>query len=334
MASLPKITIVTPSYNQGNFIEETIVSVISQGYPNLEYIIIDGGSTDNTVEIIKKYEEHLSYWVSEKDKGQSEAINKGFERASGDVINWLNSDDYYEPGVLLKVGEAFLNKSVNVFCGRSKVFGNGESYLTNGTDVYADNLYRTIGQARIDQPETFFRFSRLKEIGFVNESLHFIMDKELWIRYLLKFGIGNVVKSKDSFVNYRLHDTSKTVSLRERFAEETRNLYYTFTKKYSLENFTNFFQGNFDVKELSLTGYEQLLDAERVHHIVNYYMLEQAMMYYAKNDYPSTRNFIKHINANQLSDSERQELAKIQLRMKVPVGFKNLFHFISKLFSR
>ena len=89
----PKITIITPSYNQGQFIEETILSVINQGYPNLEYIIMDGGSTDNTVEVIKKYSDHINYWVSEKDKGQSNAINKGLHRATGDIINWLNSDD-------------------------------------------------------------------------------------------------------------------------------------------------------------------------------------------------------------------------------------------------
>lgn len=96
----PKITLVTPSFNQGEFIEETIRSVLLQNYPNLEYIIIDGGSTDDTVAIIKKYEKYISYWISEKDKGQSEAINKGLKIATGEIFNWLNSDDYYAPGTL------------------------------------------------------------------------------------------------------------------------------------------------------------------------------------------------------------------------------------------
>src|SRR5262249_529742 len=108
LTELPSITIVTPSYNQVAYIEETIESVLSQGYPRLEYIIIDGGSTDGSVEIIRKYEKHLAYWVSEKDKGQSDAINKGFRRATGEIFNWLCSDDTLEPGALVRVGEAFL----------------------------------------------------------------------------------------------------------------------------------------------------------------------------------------------------------------------------------
>src|SRR5688572_2633651 len=143
----PKISIITPSYNQGEYIEKTILSVLEQNYPNLEYIIIDGGSTDNSTEIIRKYADRITYWISEPDKGQSDAINKGLKLATGDIVNWLNSDDYYEPGALFKVAEAFNNPEVNVFAGRSHLFTGVDTivYDSQGTDIYPENLAKTIG---------------------------------------------------------------------------------------------------------------------------------------------------------------------------------------------
>ena len=113
MNALPKISTVTPSFNQGKFLEKTILSVLEQGYPNLEYIIIDGGSSDESVDIIKKYADRLNYWVSEADRGQSHAINKGFERATGEIFGWLNSDDWYHPGALQAVDDCVENNAAD-----------------------------------------------------------------------------------------------------------------------------------------------------------------------------------------------------------------------------
>ena len=131
----PRITIVTPTYNQGQFIEETIRSILLQNYPNLEYIIMDGGSTDDTVEIIKKYEPWISYWVSEKDKGQSDAINKGSARATGEIFNWINSDDCLTKGALKLVAGRFLDPDTLSLCGYALVHLEGAAK--------SDSLFRT-----------------------------------------------------------------------------------------------------------------------------------------------------------------------------------------------
>lgn len=132
----PKISIVTPSYNQGSYLEETILSVLNQKYPNLEYIIIDGGSTDSSVEIIKKYASYLSYWVSEKDSGQSEALNKGFNRASGEIIAWLNSDDLYCENTLHIIAEKFMeHPEVGI------VYGDVINFMANGKETRITNQF-------------------------------------------------------------------------------------------------------------------------------------------------------------------------------------------------
>lgn len=213
--SYPKITIVTPSYNQGHFIEETIRSLLLQGYPNLEYIIIDGGSTDKTVDIIKKYEPWVTYWISEPDNGQSTAINKGLARCTGDIFNWLNSDDFLEPGSLLTVGKFFAeNEHIQVVCGREYRFEeeNPQSkFLGEGT-IIKPLLEETICLGNICQPSTFFKKSVIDEIGLLSEELNYLMDCELWTRYLLQFGQEKIIKVDQVFSNYRLHNNSKTVS--------------------------------------------------------------------------------------------------------------------------
>ena len=114
----PKVTVITPSFNQGGFIERTIRSVLDQGYPNLEYVIVDAGSTDDTIEIIRRYEDRLAWWVSEPDGGQSDAINKGIERTTGEIVSYLNSDDYLLPGALQTVVHAFWQRSVHWYLNR------------------------------------------------------------------------------------------------------------------------------------------------------------------------------------------------------------------------
>jgi len=204
----PKISIVTPSFNQGQFIEETIRSVLLQNYPNLEYIIIDGGSTDNSVEIIKKYEPWLTYWVSEKDNGQPHAINKGLSHCSGEIFNWINSDDYLTSGALRIIAENFAD--CDLVAAAVMVFDGNSSTVIQPAGLSARNLI--IGSKTVNflQPGAWLRTDKLKQIGGLNETLQYCFDWLAFIRYLHEF--QDVTYLPDKVANYRLHETSKTVS--------------------------------------------------------------------------------------------------------------------------
>ncbi|HYE37786.1 glycosyltransferase family 2 protein [Methylocaldum sp.] len=184
--TLPKITIITPSYNQGLFLEQCIDSVLDQNYSNLEYFIFDGGSTDKSVEVIRKYQQHLSYWISESDEGQSDAINKGFKRANGDIVAWLNADDYYLPGAFDLVSETYKERPDAAF-----YFGNGlrvtEERVTKGSFFPVGRVQFNLdalvfGLNYILQPAVFINHTYLLKAGLLDPALHYGMDTDLWIR--------------------------------------------------------------------------------------------------------------------------------------------------------
>lgn len=185
--SWPRMSIVTPSYNQGEFIEQTIRSVLLQGFPNLEYVVIDGGSTDESVEMIKRYAPWLSDWVSEPDGGQSAAINKGFRRATGDVLAWLNSDDHYKPGTLHKVAAAAsAHAEAQVFVGAGQSInpaGEVRKYKKPPDEITLETLYNWLSYREdFMQPSCFFRKRAWENAGPLDETLHLALDLDLWLR--------------------------------------------------------------------------------------------------------------------------------------------------------
>jgi len=229
---LPKISIITPSFNQGQFIEETIQSVLNQKYPNLEYIVIDGGSTDNTLDVLKKFEGKLK-WISEKDKGQSDGINKGFKMATGDIVAWLNSDDYYLPGALHEVARFFIkNPKAQWVTGDYKII-NAEGKEIQKYIVWYKRLLRlfpTFGMLSfanyIIQPSTFWKSNLLKRVGLLDLKLHFEMDYEYWLRMFQQEKLHVLKKRLSAF---RIHKNSKGGSqYKKQFREEVVTL-----KKYS-----------------------------------------------------------------------------------------------------
>ncbi len=204
----PLVSIITPSYNQGKFIEDTIRSVLSQDYTNVEYIVIDGGSTDNTVDILKKYEGKFK-WISEKDKGQSDAINKGFKMAKGDILAWLNSDDTYLQGAISKVADFFqTHPDTGAVYGKThfideagKIVGQ---YPTEPFDFKRLAVFNFICQ-----PSMFFKKIVWNEIGGLDMNLNYSMDYDLWIKIVRRF---RVEYFNEFLSTYRLHTESKTIS--------------------------------------------------------------------------------------------------------------------------
>lgn len=183
------VTIVTPSYNQGRFIEQTIESVLSQDYSPVEYLVIDGGSKDGTIEVLKAHGSRF-YWVSEKDTGQSNAINKGWSRARGEILAWLNSDDIYLPGAISKA-VAFLQEHPEF----GAVYGEGYHIREDGkilerypTEPF--NRLRLVETCYICQPTVFIRKAVLQEIGFLDEGLRYSMDYDLWFRIARRYDFG------------------------------------------------------------------------------------------------------------------------------------------------
>lgn len=178
----PRVSVVTPSFNQGAFLEETIRSVLLQGYPDLELIIIDGGSADDSVSTIRKYERWLTYWTSENDRGQSHALNKGFAKATGEVFSWVNSDDLLAPGAIACALELLSSRRAN--------WVTGAAYVGNSWNDPAKNLLKkTPSPAELKrgrtylQPSSYFRQELYAKVGGVDESLHFVMDYDLWCRF-------------------------------------------------------------------------------------------------------------------------------------------------------
>ena len=205
----PKISVVTPSFNQGRFIEQTIRSVLLQDYPNLEFIIIDGGSTDNTIEIIKKYEVWLAYWVSEPDRGQSHAINKGIKQATGVILFWLNSDDLVFKNVFGLVGDIFAgDEKLALLIGQSKLIdvdGNFIGELHSSYTSWEEAI--TNPQNSVRQVSTFFRRTLFEHHGNIDESLNLAMDSDILLRFT-KYVNPHVI---DQYLSaFRIHGASKS----------------------------------------------------------------------------------------------------------------------------
>jgi glycosyltransferase involved in cell wall biosynthesis len=280
-----KISVVTPSFNQGLYLEETIRSILLQGYSNIEYLIIDGGSKDETLEIIKKYQPFISYWVSEPDSGQGQAINKGFAKSSGDIFYWLNSDDVLAPNTFTKIINKF-HESPNI----DVVYGdfyyideNSELMSKFPTLDFSVNLL--LERNIIGQPTAFFRKKSWTKFGHVNESWKFILDYELWVRWALQGAQFNY--QPKTFAYYRIHETSKTTTLTRVAQNEVIQCYENLLENQKLScqqmtifskvvhNFCNTNYANLDLYQFWKTFYYYVF---KLNKIPNYPVLRNAFL--------------------------------------------------------
>lgn len=223
VAEGPLVSIVTPSFNQGTFIGQTIASVLGQDYPRIEYLVVDGGSTDGTLEVLRRFGDRLG-WVSEPDRGQSDAINKGWRKTRGEVIAWLNADDLYRPGAVRKVVEFFrAHPDIDLVYGdcefineQGGVVGRHNTRPANGADLLRSPI------SIIAQPATFLRRRVLQTVGHLDETLHYMMDFEYWVRVAARHSI---VYLPECLAAFRIHRGSKSVSQAARLEEERLHIY-------------------------------------------------------------------------------------------------------------
>lgn len=223
MSDLPLVSIITPSYNQGQFLEATILSVLNQDYSCIEYLVIDGASSDDSVEVICRYADRLAYWVSEHDRGQSHAINKGLSRANGTILGWVNSDDVLLPETIFKLVDAFTqHKDTDVIYGHiDRIDSQGKLVptptLPKDRVVFDKNT--ALMECVVNQPGCFWRRSIMDKVGLLNETLHYGLDYEYWTRMLLA---GAKFKRFDETVaQFRLSATSKTIRQTTQMAQES-----------------------------------------------------------------------------------------------------------------
>jgi len=221
-----RVSVITPSFNQARFIERTIVSVLSQSHADIEYIVMDGGSTDGTVEILGKYSDKI-IWRSEKDEGQSHAINKGLRMATGDIVAYLNSDDTYEPGALTRVATFFENNpDARWVYGKCRIIDEQDHEIRKAITLYKNLLSKSYSYRKllsenfICQPATFWKRELLSEIGYLNEDERFCMDYEFWLRIGQKHPAGVIDEYLASFRYYP--DNKSWSGIEKQFQDELR----------------------------------------------------------------------------------------------------------------
>lgn len=317
----PKISIVTPSFNQGKYLEQTILSILGQKYPNLEYIIIDGGSTDNSVEVIRKYEKQLSYWVSEKDKGQSDAINKGLKKVTGNLFNWINSDDLLEEGALFKIAEAYMGSpdaklfvlGLSYLDGEKKVLRKWHIYPADGILFYCDPT--------IVQPSMFYTLDAVKKIGEIDMQLHYAMDYEWLLKFLFIYDNTQIYWSQVPVAVFRLHSEAKTSEGEQNFINDIANILFSLSKYSDLSEYCMLLNQAYKIYPgYSFNIAKNYVVSATVERMLVYFLLHHSHLIFDKKQYLFAKRLLSTISFSSfaLSANEKRWLEEMRKNTDTP----------------
>ena len=331
-----KISVVIPSFNQGKYIRETLESVFNQDYPAHEIIVIDGGSTDETVSILKDLNNKITFWLSEKDNGQSHAINKGFERCTGDVICWLCSDDFFEQGALGKVVRCFekLDEKTGLIHGDTLLFDH-KGIITRDNGYAEISNERLLAGMAFPQPSVFFRKALLERVGKLNESLHYGMDYDLFARMSVCSGF---VHLPEVLSRYRLHESSKTISAATGFINDWKNVFFSIVNGFDLNEINK----TLELLDINASAIPETVDFFEANsknktvdsRLLSYYFLSSLMrLEYNAGGFSSARKTGKFLRAS-FSDllSKEPAVSTIAFRSQCPTFFICFMRKLSSIF--
>ncbi len=329
LKSLPRITIVTPSFNQGRFIEKTIRSVLLQNYPNLEFIVIDGGSTDETIEVLAKYSKWIDHFVSEKDNGQSDAINKGLIECTGDIFNWLISVDYYHDDCFCVLASIFVPGQSKLIAGDYRIFHDDGTEDDKLIDFKLQpTLEQTLAIVLLNQPSCFFDLESLRKLGELNVSLQYVMDQDIFKRFLFAFGQDDIVYVSKLLTHFRIHSESKTYQFR--FQNEYNRIFASIAKKCGLVKEAKLLEEIHGIKDYKGYEFEFEFDARTTEIAIG---AIQNVLYQTARKASTTENFkllnkcvslmvVKYLNKYQKSYANRLKLKRTLRKFNILPALK------------
>jgi glycosyltransferase involved in cell wall biosynthesis len=336
----PRISIIVPSFNQGQYLEQTLLSVTSQAYPNLELMVVDGASSDNSVGIIKKYEKHIAWWVSEKDKGQSDALNKGLSRATGEIINWLCSDDLLKPGSLQQVADIFSSQpdEVGLVHGGTSLFTDKKN-IRDEWGTADGSVERYLAGIAFSQPSAFFRKKYFEMVGrHLSESLHYGMDYDLYSRLACVCRFAGV---KNIFSGYRLHEGSKSIAQESFFSQDWNKTFINLCKNLDWNESMGALRKSGVIEEDQLEYFQSFsfqpsaaiigsIDTKKV---LFYHFCILLKSFYHTGQREKARSLAKYLKANYpvtLLDAEKH-IPQILTRLQMPDSLLDLLIGMKKL---